>query len=63
LLFALDARRLARPPGQAARPPEAPARQPKPWLSLDNNALWTPLFTLQCPTSFDDDGDPSKPLF
>jgi hypothetical protein len=39
LVSRLDARRMA-----GGRPaPDKPARKPKPWLRLDNEALWTPL--------------------
>ena len=48
LVSRLDARQMARNRGQTgggdptANPPPAP-RKKRPWLRLDNEALWTPL--------------------
>ncbi len=47
LVSRLDARQMARNRGHAdvdttANPPPAP-RKKRPWLRLDNEALWTPL--------------------
>jgi hypothetical protein len=44
LITRLDASRLARPRVPPA--PEAPPRPERPWVRLDNEALWTPIFTL-----------------
>ncbi|MBV9124029.1 MAG: hypothetical protein JO112_11780 [Planctomycetes bacterium] len=51
LVSRLDARHMARPHKAPSRPPDAtpspppssPPRTPKPWLRLDNEALWTRL--------------------
>jgi hypothetical protein len=44
LICGLDARRLARGSAAPAGDGPAPRRpEPKPWLRLDNEALWTPL--------------------
>jgi hypothetical protein len=46
LIYSLDAHRLARPRPCSADPdkPAAPPPKPKPWLRLDNEALWTRIF-------------------